>query len=742
MPCITNPKLSKLDQKLRELEKSHTERLTAINSKSPGTLKGLNEAERAIYRDTKARYDKSIALRRKLKAKQDDILKDFDEVKFEKIIDSALNSDPLLSKELFKMASDMENSILDKAPRWKNLLYAYQQGNLMSSAGMHVTNFLSSLSNTAFLGGRVVNDVATGKGVDMTLSLAKNFASELVSGEAGANAFKLQLNEGIKGIRGRGATDSSGDRLTTNFELDNDYVRKFPTLLKPLGFVYRLAGATDSYLNRSYTQAYAKALIENSPEIKNLSRAAKKNAVAEKMFQSETKFAEAMQGAKKQAQIIEEATGRKVSDSEIKERAWNIIESLRDSEVQVPAERYGLTSTFTETPRGFAGPLAEAVNKLSEQWDIKGVRPLKLAVPFVNTIANVSQMFIEATPLGYVSGALSADPTVKTESYARATTGMIAAGVLMGLAASQDEKEFAIYGAGPQDGRSKEEFRNNGFKPYSVRVGNTIIPLQYTPLAPALAIVGGYFDSKRYNPHHDEKESMEIAGLAMYSLAGLFTEQSFVKQIGTLTDLFSEQSTTEQFTTFASNLARGFIPAVSLLGDISRVMGEQPIEVKGSLMAKITRNIPVIQGVAGKPKLNSFGDPIEVDMYDRLPGVNRILQQQTADPNYLWMEQNGYSISVPKNNITISTKSAFNRAIVSNRATNADIGSAFDDVMTAEERYEFVKRTGPLIKQVISRYRNARGDGAYSEVIQKRIDKEVSAIRSRVKKRMFLGSLD
>ena len=155
------------------------------------------------------------------------------------------------------------------------------------------------------------------------------------------------------------------------------------------------------------------------------------------------------------------------------------------------------------------------------KWPVIG-KPAEWFIPFVTTPINVAKLGVEHSPLGFIGGEYG------KQQVASATLGTI----ISGAGAMMAVQGLTTW-APPQDKKERELFYASGRKPYSVKIGDTWVPMTYFgPFAVALALPASL---KHYQ--EDTKESLtdnelEIITKAILSDMKFVTSQTPVSGVG------------------------------------------------------------------------------------------------------------------------------------------------------------------------------------------------------------------
>lgn len=364
------------------------------------------------------------------------------------------------------------------------------------------------------------------------------------------------------------------------------------------------------------------------------------------------------------------------------------------------AHSEAMDATFQQEPKGWLGLLA----RLADKWTAD--KPLgKLIIPFTRVAANVTNHMLEWTPYGYARWMFSKDFMKKDEKgnviepegdnifskflsvrnndiAIRATMGMALIFALMAKLADEDDEDdpdFTIYADGPRDLNEKRQMMERGWKPYTIKVGDTYYSYLYTPVGMAFSIVGRLMDD--YREGKTEKPSVYNVNMASAATAmlRLVTEQSFLAgasdimsavdspdPVGKLSKFFARASTTFFVPNVAKQLDRWVDPTV---------------QEANTFWEAFLREIPYARSTQLKPMLNVFGDEVKRTQGPlSFPGSERFLTVEPGnDPVFNFLGEK--------------------RIIVPGYSKTSQLHGV---KMTQEQFYEYVQAAGPRVKKAIN----------------------------------------
>lgn len=411
------------------------------------------------------------------------------------------------------------------------------------------------------------------------------------------------------------------------------------------------------------------------------------------------------QGPGKLDAALQQAQSEGLTGLNLRRRTREIIEQGRDDALIDNAGEAAEIATYNHDPSGVLGLVAHHISQITQNFPMA-----KAVVPFTRIVANVSNRGLDYTPYGYKrlffghSGGekFGTAPPVG-EAYrtqlVKATLGTAA----MTAAAALDAKgTIQISAQGPSDPNERKQLSNTGWKPYSVKVGDTYYSYQYTPLNIGFAMIGHYRDAVRYNKL-DEKDAQTRLAYGMLKSSTTIMDMSFLSG---LSDFMGTVSGATSSTKGVGNLMARTASSVvipNLAKQIDKLFDPtvyQADTVKEALM----RETPIARSATLKPMLNMLGDPIK-------PSQNRFFTSQTDDPVWKLIVAKQAWIPVPSKTTKIK-----NRAI------------------TPDEYYTLIEKSGPQIRRFIQR--NAtRFENMNGEKVQDEIRDETERVRKQIKSR-------
>ena len=230
------------------------------------------------------------------------------------------------------------------------------------------------------------------------------------------------------------------------------------------------------------------------------------------------------------------------------------------------------------------GKLLNAIDSLTA-WTYKAPKAVRWFVPFIRTPMNFAKQWIEYSPAGLATLPGAAK---KKEQLAK---------TLIGSAIAAIGAKFALDGnttwSVPTDPKQKELFYASGRKPFSVKIGDTWVPMMYAgPFAMALALpaaVRYYNDESRTSLTDSQVKKLTQS---VMSMAEFLSGQTFLEGINNFVKFFSgdvDYSLPGNLAFTAGQL----IPQEGLVRYISTIV--DPIYRKGKTFGEgLKKNIPLL----------------------------------------------------------------------------------------------------------------------------------------------------
>ena len=298
-------------------------------------------------------------------------------------------------------------------------------------------------------------------------------------------------------------------------------------------------------------------------------------------------------------------------------RVYDIVEQNRPNQLVKEAHDFALRGTFNNPPDGALGVAARFFNGITHK-----VPAVRFFVPFVNVITNVANEYVNYSPIGYAramkGGSITGNRKAFTEQdrkelMIKATIGTaaaIAAFVLSGIGGDDEEEPFfQITADGYNDYKKNKELELTGWRPYSIKLGNTWVSYKLTPMAAILAGVGALRDKERYGKEKLSENALNYVVAPMQEFMSTVAETSFLGSAETFLSGVLGATKGDKGQKLVEWASKTGGTAVPILGtNLYQQMAERVYdalevsdkEYRGAdgaigIFAKMLRNVPVIR---------------------------------------------------------------------------------------------------------------------------------------------------
>ena len=273
-----------------------------------------------------------------------------------------------------------------------------------------------------------------------------------------------------------------------------------------------------------------------------------------------------------------------------------MVEVLNDPPLSVreAAERFGSVQTFTEQLGKFGSALLQA----------RDAHPAaRVAVPFLQTPANLARQAVQRTPLGLLSRSVWEDITAGG-ARADLAKAKLALGSAVMATAGLLSAQGLITGGGPKDENLRRELRNTGWQPYSLKLGDTYVA--YNRLDPVGMILGLAADAADVLGQVDEIDGEDLAVALSVAVAKNITSKTWLKGLSETVNAVSDPD--RYSAKMIRNLAGTAIPFTSLVAQVERTVDPTLREAR-TVLDHVRSRIPGLSETL-PPRRNLFGEPI------------------------------------------------------------------------------------------------------------------------------------
>jgi hypothetical protein len=274
--------------------------------------------------------------------------------------------------------------------------------------------------------------------------------------------------------------------------------------------------------------------------------------------------------------------------------------------------RYSTFTTPLDPEYGFPNKVASAFQKVAES-----VPPMRFLLPFIRTPTNLLNFTLERIPgvnLPYSRRLWKdaernlIDPSQKADLIGRFSMSL----GFMSFVVSGASAEI-ITGGGPIERDRRELWESSGWRPYSIRIGNTYYSYRrFDPFASILGIVADAIelnnDLDMYGSEQDRGSVDNILYTLVYAIARNITNKTYLTG---LTNFSNAVSNPKQYgQTFVNSFVGSMVPFSSALGQSTGFAEDEPLYREiNSVLDSIKSKIP---GVANElpPRRDLFGEPV------------------------------------------------------------------------------------------------------------------------------------
>jgi hypothetical protein len=555
--------------------------------------------------------------------------------------------------------------------KMSRLLGYYYRASLLSGVRTHAVNITS---NTLTLGNEIIErGIAAGVGgvkraltggksgqtvfaepLDLLMGMAKGSAK---AGAAGYNAFKTGDSPMLGG--GKQETGAIGNNMnaprpsgvlaTAGWAAD-----------KLAGVPYRALGAEDAFF----------ATLNYEGELRTLAR---QQALAEKKLGQ-------LPAGTKLSQRIEQLTQDPTSA---------MIES---------AGEHARTQTFNNRAGTFAQAIMSA--KAKQPW-------LNLIVPFVRTPANIVKFGLKRTPAAPFFEDVRADLKAGGARQERAIARMLWGSSVM-VAAGMAANAGYVTGAGPDDKKEKAALMATGWRPYSIKIGDTYH--EYNRLDPFSQWLGLAADMATTDYQH--KDAGDIAATVLGSVVNNTINKTYMQGLSNFVEFLQDPKRNGPW--YLRQMAGTLAQPVTLASNIASENDPYARETN-SVLDAIKYRVPGLRQDL-PAKLDQFGEPVPNRTYPGGPfsiAAPIAQSKETTDPVRLEVGRIGWAPGKAQDHFTIKKQ-------------------RYD--LTDEQLDEFNELTGRLMRKSVQRAMQSKSWAAMSDD-EKRdfLDAELKRARTTVR---------
>lgn len=331
-------------------------------------------------------------------------------------------------------------------------------------------------------------------------------------------------------------------------------------------------------------------------------------------------------------QAIEE--GLVENSLDYKRRIYELMENSRPEAMTEDAYNFAAHGTYNYNSDGTLGAVTDAISKSVLDVKIGGVQPGRFVVPFTRIITNVVNNALDYSPVGLVRAAKGArgfksfdEVSITKGAYKpltpeqrrivaiKAAVGISFASIIQYMVSAG---LIDVSGEGPEDEKKKAQLREQGWQPYSIKIGDTWYSYFYTPLILTLGWMGNLNDAAKYGGE-DEETLLRRASIASLKFGGMIADMTWINSAATFLGALTEPKISEQqrrVENALSGMARGFVPFAQNITQLTQAYNSTfqiPAKQVNSSWEAFYQDIPIARNSLND-KINALGEPVIKDI--------------------------------------------------------------------------------------------------------------------------------
>lgn len=314
--------------------------------------------------------------------------------------------------------------------------------------------------------------------------------------------------------------------------------------------------------------------------------------------------------------LVEKRQGQLPEGMKFSQRIEQIVQNPSPKLVEA-AGLHARTNTFNSKAGTFAAAVMSAKSKAP--W-------LNLIVPFVRTPANVVKFGLQRTPLAPLFKEVREDFAAGGARQERAAARILwGTGVM--VAAGMAAQAGYITGAGPDDKKEKQALLNTGWRPYSIKVGDTYH--EYNRLDPFAQWLG--LASDMATMKYDEKSGADVAANVLGSLVNNTVNKTYMQGLSNFVEFMQDPKRNAEW--YSRQMAGTMAQPFTLLSNIASE--NDPYAREGnSIFDAIKYRLPGLRDDL-PTALDGFGEPVPNRSYPGGPlsiAAPIAQSQESSDP--------------------------------------------------------------------------------------------------------------
>jgi hypothetical protein len=563
-----------------------------------------------------------------------------------------------------------------KGTNWGEVAQGVWYANILSGYATHVKNILSTTSNVfSFLGVEAISNpravpfLMLGMSKGLTKGLSEAYHT-LVTGETPIHIAKIEIPDILERKNFKGG------------------------LLNPANwfkFVGRAMKAEDVLLFQGLKEMRATQLAYREANVLGL-----KNPFSKKTY---AKVNELLFNTKERLEAADEQIKQEnLKGMAAMRRRYELMEMSRPQEMTDAAYGFAAKGTFNHNTEGTLGALSDAISGfLDNSLQMGGTKPLRFLVPFTRIITNVANNSLDFSPIGLIRGAAGKRGLFASEASGKRVTmtpeerrqmiikSSLGIATMATAYALSKNGIIQITGAGPSNIDKKLQLIEEGWQPFSIKIGDTFYSYKLTPMVFALGVIGSIRDHEEYDKDVDEDTLTDRIALTLYNSMKLISDMTWVSSAAPIMSAISSDNSnkaTSMLSTSVKNSVKSFLVPNFYTQGAQKIeqMFSIPQKEANNLGQLLIKDIPIARNSLNN-RINALGDEVVKD-------VDLLKSRENPDPVWKYLlDKKGWVAPVNKNTLMVF-----------------DSKTGEDRPATEDEYYNFSKNRGEKIKSQIQNF--------------------------------------
>ncbi|HUE86206.1 MAG TPA: hypothetical protein VMO26_09025 [Vicinamibacterales bacterium] len=309
------------------------------------------------------------------------------------------------------------------------------------------------------------------------------------------------------------------------------------------------------------------------------------------------------------------------------------------------ADTFATRSVFQEQ----TGPFASWLRLGAQRFPA-----LSFVIPFIKTPANILRQGLEFSPAGAVMQAARQEGRAGRQAQARVVLGTGAAGALAYFAATG-----RLSGDGPRDRAQRAALMENGWRPNSVRIGDTWVSYSlFQPVSVQAAIIANAYEGWQEQGAKADPSTLDAIGQTFFRSINSFLSQSFLSGLSDFLEAVADPD--RSLGRVAGRTASGFIPLTGAVRTVQQAADPVVRQPQG-IAETIAGGIPGLSESV-EPRISRFGDVVTRDggPVRRAADPFNVSGVQ-ADPIAQELARLGLDVDVPSDRLAVPGGQALTR---------------------------------------------------------------------------------